>query len=103
MVLFATALLVRVFSHLACKDAYKRMSLVMLELLVSAIKLGTVQQPSAPSASCYLADNYASDWRGLELPLHLALPDAAWLAGWLITYGMVGHQAASTDSVMTAE
>lgn len=75
----------------------------LLELLVRALAPGGALLLSAPNASSYLQDHYARDWRGLEAPRHLALPDAGWLAGWMVAHGLDCQQVASSDGVMMIE
>ena len=77
--------------------------LALLELLLGVLKPGGVLLLSAPNASSYLHDHYGPDWRGLEAPRHLALPDAAWLLAWLSARGLNCVQEPSSDGMMMAE
>ena len=75
----------------------------LLGLLLDALKPAGVLLLSAPNASSYLRDRYGENWRGLEAPRHLALPDAAWLMNWLRLQGFDCSQIPSSDRVMMIE
>lgn len=77
--------------------------LALLKLLLAALKPAGVLLLSAPNASSYLRDFYGENWRGLEAPRHLALPDAQWLVHWLQAQGFDCQQIASMDTVMMTE
>lgn len=57
--------------------------LQLLGLLLAALKPGGVLLLSAPNAASQLRRHYGENWRGLEAPRHLAIPDATWLRGWM--------------------
>jgi 2-polyprenyl-3-methyl-5-hydroxy-6-metoxy-1,4-benzoquinol methylase len=57
--------------------------LTMLRLLIASLKPQGTLLLSAPNASSDLRFHYGENWRGLEAPRHLAIPDANWLIGWL--------------------
>ena len=59
----------------------------LLRLLLAALKPKGVLLLSSPNASSHLRQHYGGSWRGLEAPRHLAIPDAAWLMGWLSGQG----------------
>lgn len=75
----------------------------LLRLLADALKPNGLLLISAPNASSYLRDHYGSDWRGLEAPRHLAIPDACWLVSALRYAGFNCHQIASYDGPMATE
>lgn len=75
----------------------------LLRLLLAALKPGGVLLLSAPNASSHLLDRYGENWRGLEAPRHLAIPDAAWLIDWLRSEGFHCSQLPSWDFVMMIE
>ena len=50
---------------------------------------------SAPNASSRLRRHYGENWRGLEAPRHLAIPDATWLWGWMQGQGFACTQVPS--------
>lgn len=62
--------------------------LTMLRLLIAALKPHGVLLLSAPNATSDLRFHYGENWRGLEAPRHLAIPDANWLMGWLRGEGL---------------
>jgi 2-polyprenyl-3-methyl-5-hydroxy-6-metoxy-1,4-benzoquinol methylase len=57
--------------------------LAFLRLLLESLKPQGVLLLSVPNASSALRDHYGVNWRGLEAPRHLVIPDAAWLVAWL--------------------
>jgi 2-polyprenyl-3-methyl-5-hydroxy-6-metoxy-1,4-benzoquinol methylase len=59
----------------------------LMRLLLAALKPTGVLLLSAPNAASYLCQHYGGNWRGLEAPRHLAIPDAAWLMGWVRRQG----------------
>ena len=67
----------------------------LLRLLLAALKPEGVLLLSAPNASSHLRGYYGENWRGLEAPRHLAIPDAAWLAGWMRAQGFECTQVPS--------
>jgi 2-polyprenyl-3-methyl-5-hydroxy-6-metoxy-1,4-benzoquinol methylase len=67
----------------------------MLRLLLAALKPGGVLLLSTPNAASHLLRHYGGNWRGLEAPRHLAIPDATWLMGWLHEQG---HECAQVPS-----
>lgn len=67
----------------------------LLALLRAALKPGGVLLLSAPNASSHLRRHYGENWRGLEAPRHLAIPDARWLTGWMQGQGFDCTQVAS--------
>ncbi len=69
--------------------------LELLELLLQALSPRGVLLLSAPNAASGLRQVYGENWRGLEAPRHLAIPDAAWLAQWLGARGMRCEQVPS--------
>ena len=75
----------------------------LLRLLLAALKPDGVLLLSAPNASSYLRDQYGENWRGLEAPRHLAIPDAAWLMDWLRSEGFQCSQFPSSDVVAMTE
>lgn len=77
--------------------------LKLLDLLLAALKPQGVLLLSAPNASSYLHVHYGENWRGLEAPRHLAIPDATWLRAYLEAQGMVCTQLPSSDRVMAVE
>ncbi|MEO7952640.1 MAG: class I SAM-dependent methyltransferase [Polaromonas sp.] len=77
--------------------------LELLRLLLAALKPKGVLLLSAPNAASHLCDRYGENWRGLEAPRHLAIPDAAWLIGWLRSEGFHCRQLPSHDVVTVIE
>lgn len=77
--------------------------LELLRLLLDSLAPGGVLLLSAPNAASYVRDHYGENWRGLEAPRHLAIPDAGWLKTWLRQQGCECIQARSHDSVMMVE
>lgn len=75
----------------------------LLKLLADALKPNGLLLISAPNASSYLRDYYGENWRGLEAPRHLAIPDAAWLVSALRSAGFDCQQIASYDGPMATE
>ena len=57
--------------------------LQLLKLLLASLTPDGVLLLSAPIAASYVRDHYGENWRGLEAPRHLAIPDAGWLMGWI--------------------
>lgn len=57
--------------------------LQLLKLLLAALAPDGVLLLSAPNAASYVRDHYGENWRGLEAPRHLAIPDAGWLMTWI--------------------
>ena len=55
----------------------------MIELLLAALKPEGVLLLSLPNAASFLRHHYRENWRGLEAPRHLAIPDGAWLRAYL--------------------
>ncbi len=66
--------------------------LQLLELLLCALAPRGVLLLSAPNAASSLRQAYGENWRGLEAPRHVAIPDATWLAQWLRARGMACNQ-----------
>lgn len=75
----------------------------LLRLLLATLRPDGALLLSAPNASSYLRDKYGENWRGLEAPRHLAIPDAAWLIDWLESQGFHCSQWPSFDGVMMTE
>ena len=75
----------------------------LLRLLLAALKPQGVLLLSAPNAASHLSDRYGENWRGLEAPRHLAIPDATWLIGWLRAEGFRCRQSLSHDVVTVIE
>jgi 2-polyprenyl-3-methyl-5-hydroxy-6-metoxy-1,4-benzoquinol methylase len=67
----------------------------LLRLLLAALRPNGVLLLSAPNASSFLRRHYGDNWRGLEAPRHLAIPDAAWLVSWLHAQGFECTQVLS--------
>ena len=67
----------------------------LLQLLLAALKADGALLLSVPNASSHLRYLYGKNWRGLEAPRHLAMPDAAWLVGWLRAEGLTCAQVPS--------
>lgn len=67
----------------------------LLNLLLAALRPQGVLLLSAPNASSFLRQHYAENWRGLEAPRHLAIPDVAWLINYLLTQGVHCEQVPS--------
>lgn len=59
----------------------------LLQLLLASLKPDGVLLLSAPNASSELRGQYGENWRGLEAPRHLAIPDAVWVTQWLCQQG----------------
>lgn len=55
----------------------------LLRLLLRSLRPGAVLLLSAPNAASHLRQHYGGNWRGLEAPRHLAIPDARWLMDWV--------------------
>ncbi len=51
----------------------------MLDLLLASLKPQGVLLLSVPNAASFLLHHYGENWRGLEAPRHLAIPDSVWL------------------------
>lgn len=77
--------------------------LKLLRLLLAALKPNGTLLLSAPNAASHLSDRYGGNWRGLEAPRHLAIPDATWLMAYLRSEGFCCRQSASYDVVMVIE
>lgn len=69
--------------------------LQMIELLLAALKPKGVLLLSVPNASSFLRDHYGENWRGLEAPRHLAIPDGTWLRAYLVSQGFDCTQVSS--------
>lgn len=69
--------------------------LQMIELLLAALKPKGVLLLSVPNASSFLRDHYGENWRGLEAPRHLAIPDGTWLRAYLESQGFDCTQVSS--------
>jgi SAM-dependent methyltransferase len=67
----------------------------LLGLLLAALRPEGILLLSAPNASSHLRRHYGENWRGLEAPRHLAIPDATWLACWIRGQGFECMQAPS--------
>lgn len=67
----------------------------LLRLLFVALKPQGVLLLSVPNAASFLRRQYGENWRGLEAPRHLAIPDAVWLIEFLHTQGFACTQVAS--------
>lgn len=75
----------------------------LLRLLLAALKPKGILLLSAPNAASYLRHHYGGNWRGLEAPRHLAIPDAAWLMEWLRGQGLECTQVPSYAFEMAVE
>jgi|GEM_PF-507441 len=75
----------------------------LLKLLLASLAPSGVLLLSAPNASSHLRDHYGENWRGLEAPRHLAIPDAGWLISWLREQGLACTQVPSHNKVMIIE
>lgn len=60
----------------------------LLQLLLASLSPSGVLLLSVPNASSFLRHHYGENWRGLEAPRHLAIPDGVWLADYLRAQGM---------------
>lgn len=67
----------------------------LLRLLLETLRPKGVLLLSAPNASSHLHRHYGENWRGLEAPRHLAIPDAAWLVDWVRGQGFACTQVPS--------
>jgi 2-polyprenyl-3-methyl-5-hydroxy-6-metoxy-1,4-benzoquinol methylase len=67
----------------------------LLQLLVESLKPDGVLLLSAPNAASNVRRHYGENWRGLEAPRHLAIPDAVWLRQWLCDQGFNCSQVPS--------
>ena len=67
----------------------------LLQLLLASLKPQGVLLLSVPNANSFLRHHYGENWRGLEAPRHLAIPDGAWLAEYLRDQGVACTQVAS--------
>lgn len=67
----------------------------MLDLLLASLKPHAVLLLSVPNAASFLRHHYAENWRGLEAPRHLAIPDGAWLMAHLRARGFECTQVPS--------
>lgn len=75
----------------------------LLRLLLEALKPSGELLLSTPNGSSYLRDYYGENWRGLEAPRHLAIPDATWLINWLVGEGFSCAEIPSYDVGMMVE
>jgi hypothetical protein len=75
----------------------------MLRLLLAALKPKGILLLSCPNAASHLRQHYGGNWRGLEAPRHLAIPDAVWLMGWLRAQGYECTQVPSYALEMAVE
>lgn len=66
-----------------------------LRLLLASLRPTGVLLLSVPNASSGLRHHYGADWRGLEAPRHLVIPDACWLIAWLRAQGLECTQVPS--------
>ena len=69
--------------------------LQLLHQLLQALSPQGVLLLSAPNAASSLRTLYGENWRGLEAPRHLAIPDATWLTQWLQAQGFSCSQVPS--------
>lgn len=69
--------------------------LQLLQMLLAALKPQGVLLLSVPNAASFLRHHYGENWRGLEAPRHLAIPDSAWLMEHLRGQGFNCTQVAS--------
>lgn len=69
----------------------------LLRLLLESLTPQGVLLLSAPNASSHLRHHYGENWRGLEAPRHLAIPDAAWLVAWMRAQGFACSQIPSHE------
>jgi 2-polyprenyl-3-methyl-5-hydroxy-6-metoxy-1,4-benzoquinol methylase len=60
----------------------------LLQLLLESLSPHGVLLLSVPNATSFLRWHYGENWRGLEAPRHLAIPDGVWLAEFLRGMGM---------------
>ena len=60
----------------------------LLQLLLDSLSPRSVMLLSVPNATSFLRRHYGENWRGLEAPRHLAIPDGAWLGDYLRAQGM---------------
>jgi 2-polyprenyl-3-methyl-5-hydroxy-6-metoxy-1,4-benzoquinol methylase len=67
----------------------------LLRLLLASLAPNGVLLLSAPNASSDLRRHYGENWRGLEAPRHLAIPDAQWLTAWMQAQGFECTQVPS--------
>ena len=75
----------------------------LLHLLLQALKSDGILLLSAPNASSHLLQYYGENWRGLEAPRHLAIPDATWLMQWIRGQGYDCQQVPSYAMEMAIE
>ncbi len=75
----------------------------LLRLLLETLRPDGVLLLSVPNASSHLRVHYGPDWRGLEAPRHLAIPDVAWLTGWIRAAGFYSSQRPSCDVTTAIE
>ena len=75
----------------------------LLGLLLAALKPRGLLLLSAPNAASHLRQHYGQNWRGLEAPRHLAIPDATWLKEWLRGQGFESTQVPSYALEMAVE
>jgi 2-polyprenyl-3-methyl-5-hydroxy-6-metoxy-1,4-benzoquinol methylase len=75
----------------------------LLRLLLAALKPKGVLLLSSPNAASHLRQHYRENWRGLEAPRHLAIPDATWLIEWLRGQGYECTQVPSYVLEMAVE
>jgi 2-polyprenyl-3-methyl-5-hydroxy-6-metoxy-1,4-benzoquinol methylase len=67
----------------------------MLDLLLASLKPQGVLLLSVPNATSFLRHHYGENWRGLEAPRHLAIPDGSWLIDYLRGQGFDSTQVPS--------
>ena len=60
----------------------------LLQLLLESLSPDGVLLLSVPNAASFLRSHYGENWRGLEAPRHLAIPNGPWLADYLRAQGM---------------
>jgi len=75
----------------------------MLRMLIASLKPQGILLLSAPNASSELRFHYGENWRGLEAPRHLAIPDSSWLINWLRQEGFTCTQVPSYPLETAAE
>lgn len=59
----------------------------LLRLLLESLRPKGVLLLSVPNAASFLRQHYGENWRGLEAPRHLAIPDGVWLAAYMRAQG----------------
>lgn len=75
----------------------------LLRLLLDTLKPDGVLLLTVPNAASYLRAHYGPNWRGLEAPRHLAIPDVKWLTSWLSAAGFASSQRPSSDAITAIE